>query len=553
MGNGNFKIGDRVVVSERYGLSTQRLKGKTGTVIEKSSWLGIEFDEFINGHSCSGRGKDGYCYRVPAGDVDCISEGRSVVVIHRNNRETIATLKDGKTILKTAKATCDPSDTFNAEFGRALALARLNDDQKMIDFLLKGEEKPFVPTQSRIVKQDKYEVGDKVKIIDNWVHGCHQDSDGKMDKWLGKMMTVRQVNVSDYKMSEDKEDSFWGNGWAWNALCIEGKVIEETTPSGQPVTAPIFSETPLYKVGDLVTVVARNCNHEFEIGEIVRVKRMMSETNVDTCEKLDKSDWWCVYNSDIAPIKPPIITPFDWEGFKSGKFAVNCDTEEKAKQFFDELKMQGIKWNSGDTLEEIGTHWNQNQGDTCYGFTDQSDRGICFGIFSDKNHIPYTPNYREVKRPAKVGEWIKVVNAQPIYTQHYKTGDILHVTALTGYQSADVKVSGIDDSYIDYQEYVVLEPITHSIETVANTEPQYIEVKRQAKTGEKVKIINTRQVPVTDGKPDYKIGDILEIIEEGYKVRYAEGTGDNGNMRVLLPDEYVVLEPVAEVSRRLEK
>jgi ribosomal protein L21E len=398
MGNGNFKIGDRVVVSERYGLSKQRLKGKTGTVIEKSSWLGIEFDEFINGHSCSGRGKDGYCYRVPAGDVDYISEGRSVVVIHRNNRETIATLKDGKTILKTAKASCNPSDTFNAEFGRSLALARLNDDQKMIDFLLKGEENPFVPTQSRIVKQDKYEVGDKVKIIDNWVHGCHQNSDGKMDKWLGKMMTVRQVNVSDYKMSEDKEDSFWGNGWAWNALCIEGKVIEETISSGHPVTAPVN-------------------------------------------------------------------TPFDWEGFKSGKFAVHCDTEEKVKQFFDELKMHGIKWNSGTELKNYDPYWSTYKQETAY--IHRIGLEFCnLDYYKEHDYkiIPYTPNYREVKRPAKAGDWIKVVAEPTVPYDEYKKGDLLKCVRpdediVPSYEKEAAFYKNEKCKYLTYDEYVVLEPV----------------------------------------------------------------------------------------------
>ncbi len=39
---------------------------------------------------------------------------------------------------------------------------------------------------------------------------------------------------------------------------------------------------------------------------------------------------------------------FDWQAFKQGKFAVHCDTEEKAKAFLKECDEQGIKWAGGD-------------------------------------------------------------------------------------------------------------------------------------------------------------------------------------------------------------
>lgn len=388
------------------------------------------------------------------------------VIIHRKGRETIATLKDGKTIIKTAKATCNPSDTFNAEFGRELALARLNDDQKIIDWLLRGEVIPFVPSQSRIVKQDKYEIGDKVKIIDKWVPGCRQASSGKMDKWLGKIVTVKKVDSDgDYHIEED-------DYWYWNNLCIEGKLIEESVAPGQPVTSPV-------------------------------------------------------------------ITPFDWEGFKAGKFAVHCDTEEKAMQFFDELKIQGIKWRSDKELNSHETHWDCYRDKTTFGFM---RGGMGYGDLEDFTvNIPYTPNYREVDRPAKVGEWIKIVAPDTLVHTGYSEGDLIHVDELAGENENGIVIKPF---HIVQREYVVLEPINHSIELIAHAEQQYIEVKRQAKTGERVKIVKAEQIPTTDGKPDYKNGDVLEISNGGYQARYAAGTGDNGCARVLLPNEYVVLESV---------
>lgn len=36
---------------------------------------------------------------------------------------------------------------------------------------------------------EKYKVGDKVRIVDKWKDGCYQNLKGKMDKWLGKVMS----------------------------------------------------------------------------------------------------------------------------------------------------------------------------------------------------------------------------------------------------------------------------------------------------------------------------------------------------------------------------
>lgn len=63
----------------------------------------------------------------------------SIVVIYRKGRETIASLKDGNKVIKTAKAICNPQDTYDAEYGAKLAFARLYGlDQKVTDILLNG-------------------------------------------------------------------------------------------------------------------------------------------------------------------------------------------------------------------------------------------------------------------------------------------------------------------------------------------------------------------------------------------------------------------------------
>lgn len=53
----------------------------------------------------------------------------------------------------------------------------------------------------------KYKVGDKVRIVSEWHNGCCQDDSGEIDKWLGKVMTVRYVGKLLYRMVEDAKDN----------------------------------------------------------------------------------------------------------------------------------------------------------------------------------------------------------------------------------------------------------------------------------------------------------------------------------------------------------
>lgn len=78
--------------------------------------------------------------------------------------------------------------------------------------------------------------GDQVKIVDEWVEGCNENSDGDMDKWLGEVMTVRSVEDDEYDgpivhMEEDIEELF-GCGWSWFPPAIEDVI--EAPPLSEP-------------------------------------------------------------------------------------------------------------------------------------------------------------------------------------------------------------------------------------------------------------------------------------------------------------------------------
>lgn len=69
-----------------------------------------------------------------------------------------------------------------------------------------------------------YKIGDKVRIMrktDNF------NQAGKMDKWIGKIMTLRYLGgYNNWNMEEDRTENS-GTGWYWSEDCFE-KV--ESTP-----------------------------------------------------------------------------------------------------------------------------------------------------------------------------------------------------------------------------------------------------------------------------------------------------------------------------------
>ena len=67
----------------------------------------------------------------------------------------------------------------------------------------------------------KYKVGDKVRIVSE-KGGLGWNLTGKMDKWLGKTMTIRGVESFTYKMKEDFGEGLGGAGWSWTEGMIEG-------------------------------------------------------------------------------------------------------------------------------------------------------------------------------------------------------------------------------------------------------------------------------------------------------------------------------------------
>lgn len=75
----------------------------------------------------------------------------------------------------------------------------------------------------------KYKIGDKVRIVDYRTY--RMNDFGKMDKWLGKVMTVRGIErgLHGYWMVEDCGENK-GRGWLWADSMIAGLAEPERGP-----------------------------------------------------------------------------------------------------------------------------------------------------------------------------------------------------------------------------------------------------------------------------------------------------------------------------------
>lgn len=65
----------------------------------------------------------------------------------------------------------------------------------------------------------KYKIGDKVRIVNHRTDNMNPF--GEMDKWLGKVMTIRDLFLSGYEMKEDYGETSVG-GWYWDDSMISG-------------------------------------------------------------------------------------------------------------------------------------------------------------------------------------------------------------------------------------------------------------------------------------------------------------------------------------------
>lgn len=217
-----FKVGDkvRVVGNET---DTRAVIGDIGIIKgtrETFPMYAVEFPILrTQYHECQGLCGWDRGYWCGEGMLELVEKKpNECIVIYRKDSDVIAL--DKRTGRKAVEK-CSPDDEFDFNIGAKLAFERLT-------------EKKY-----RIVKQEKYEIGDKVKFVDKYSTGINAD-------FLGKVLTIEDVRIVyrticyKVKVNHRKEG---GSKTRW--LCdswIEGKAVE-------------VKESDEIKVGDYVKVV----------------------------------------------------------------------------------------------------------------------------------------------------------------------------------------------------------------------------------------------------------------------------------------------------------
>ena len=205
----NFKVGDFVRgISDNYSITNKKMtKGKVVKIYKDIKRIEIKVLEHKTRQDVIGKE-----YTVCQEDFELINNEQTIV-IYRKDEKTVIALD--KSTGEKAEAFCHPDDTFNFKEGAKVAFNRLLGGKTK-------EEEKVSDKGYTVIKCDRYEVGDKVLIVDKWGDGCRQNFNGAMDKWLGKIMTVKSCGINDYgTYYHMKEDG----SWYWYSPTIVGKMV----------------------------------------------------------------------------------------------------------------------------------------------------------------------------------------------------------------------------------------------------------------------------------------------------------------------------------------
>lgn len=121
----------------------------------------------------------------------------------------------------------------------------------------------------------KYKVGDRVRIVKKWNKDTCQSTFGGMDKWLGKVMTIKTATKSIdgcYQMEEDPT-------WYWNNACIDGLVKDTLkiviTTDGTETLARLYDGKKVIKSAS--AKCSPSDKFDFNTGVKIAVDRLIGE------------------------------------------------------------------------------------------------------------------------------------------------------------------------------------------------------------------------------------------------------------------------------------
>lgn len=157
-----FKVGDMVkVIYDNWSVG---LKDKIGTIVDvdnehSEGGIGIEFENFKDGHECGGHAKSRQGWYYPVKNIELVSSTNNQKSIHItfSDNSTHAVLKDGKDVIKQSTVGLYHGDEYKFEVGVMEVVKKLLDikDEKVDEC---EDCKP---------KFVKANLGDKIRIIKN--------------------------------------------------------------------------------------------------------------------------------------------------------------------------------------------------------------------------------------------------------------------------------------------------------------------------------------------------------------------------------------------------
>ena len=165
----------------------------------------------------------------------------------------------------------------------------------------------------------KYKVGDRVRIVG--YRTVHMNHSGGMDKWLGKVMTIRSVDrfLPEYWMEEDYGENL-GFGWCWGDDMISGLAEPEREPCTVELRFDGMITTATLKRGgrDVKTAEA-HCNpkdtYSRAEGARVAVERLFEKKRKEDKPKESKLE----HGNPKVGDKFVIVGDFTGHGFPIGE------------------------------------------------------------------------------------------------------------------------------------------------------------------------------------------------------------------------------------------
>lgn len=132
---------------------------------------------------------------------------------------------------------------------------------------------------------EKLKVGDKVKIVDEKT-GAGWNCFGKMDRWLGKTMTVRDIGPHGVvRMREDAAEN--NGGWYWHPRMIDRKVDEPATIEMHIVRG---NKTVVRLSNGKVGIARCNPQDSFDVYEGLRIAAARAYGNEPFADREDTSE-----------------------------------------------------------------------------------------------------------------------------------------------------------------------------------------------------------------------------------------------------------------------